>query len=140
MKLSPWPCCLIDTEVSHAKKSLKATSQMVQLLSTVYSVFSEKPLKVIQCAVVKAADNDNKSFDATKKKSSFKKKKEERKSTILTAFCARLANSFTLERDNDSPLYIPMASSQSDHRVACAWQLDRQLHCQLRSFKSRQFN
>lgn len=66
--------------------------------------------------------------------------KKERQSITLTTFCASLANSFILEQDNDTLLYIPMASSQSDHRVVCAWQLDRQLHYQLSSFKSRQFN
>lgn len=57
MKISHWPCCIIDPEIIHAKMYLKATSQMVQLfLSTICPVIFQKPLKEIHCAVVNEAD------------------------------------------------------------------------------------
>ena len=69
-----------------------------------------------------------------------KKKERKRKSNSGSLCPVREPNGNIVEWDNDAPLYIPMASSQSDYLVVGAWQLDRQLHDQLSRFKSKQFN
>ena len=131
---------------------MKSFTQGVQLSSTII-IISQKPLKVIHAAVVNEAHSEKFRLHRTifflffflrsvheKKKQREREREREREPNTNSLLCGPGEQSHTGVVDNDPPLYIPMASSHSDHLVVCAWQLDRQLHYQLRSSKSRQFN